>query len=95
MVLHKAKNIRILNLMHNEISCMQPVSRLLSLQVLKCSHNQITELAWISPLVNLREVWLNNNKINTEEVYQLESLTSMKILIIHPNPCTKVPSHRY
>lgn len=85
--------LRNLNIMHNSIVSIQEVATLANLRVLKCSYNAIADLSWVSGLRELRELWVHHNQIATPQIAHLQSLTQLRTLVVHPNPCTESTSY--
>lgn len=75
--------------MHNELTCIREVASLTKLRLLRCGYNQISDLRWLSALAELRELWVQHNQIEMPQLEHLRPLTQLRVLVLHPNPCTQ------
>jgi hypothetical protein len=86
----KLEHLTKLNLSHNELLDVERLGSLRDLEVLNLSKNKLTSVGSIAELLNLEELWLRDNQIS--ELHALQALgqcTSLKRLIIKPNPVCK------
>ena len=82
-------SITYLNISSNLIADISPVSSLSKLITFKASENKISNLSPLESCEKLQKLCINNNSLNnlTSAINSLKSLTCLKYLTIHSNPC--------
>ncbi|KAF0694182.1 Aste57867_14919 [Aphanomyces stellatus] len=84
--LEHATNLKLLNIMHNQIQSLDGIEGLTSLRVLKVSHNKLTSLQQVAALSQLTELWVSSNRLDLSALHVLKTVPSLRTLLIEANP---------
>lgn len=66
-------NVKHLDLSHNSISRLLPLSTLKTLETLDLSNNSISDVSALTSLKNLKQLWLNGNSISADQIQALKA----------------------
>ena len=78
--------LREIDCWNNQLTTLEGIEKLTSLERLYCSNNQLTTLEGIYNLTSLKELYCHNNQLTILE--GIEKLTSLKYLICYNNQLT-------
>ena len=87
--LETAANLKIANLLGNQISDPSPLGQLPGLEALNLTMNQLTDLSSLQDLTDLVQFGCGQNQLT--DVSVVSGMTRLQSLSIHANPLTELP----
>ncbi len=78
------KELKMLSYTYSDLTSLEGIETLISLEVFDCSYNQLTDLKGIENLTYLKKLYCSNNQLTT--LIGIENLTFLKELYCYNNP---------
>ena len=80
-----------LSVSHNELGSLPTgMGKLTSLTRLDLSSNRLSDISSLTSCPMLTELWLHSNSLSLAAIVPLAAIASLRDLVLHGNPCTKL-----